>query len=96
MKLNDVKLNIGDKITITTPYGELFISIPYDDYGWNEELIRLSSDSQICVIPQASNSLELKLVGGHYVLNSVKLGGEIKNVKIVNKSKWKIYWVKYL
>ena len=75
MKLNDVKLNIGDKITITTPYGELFISIPYDDYGWNQELIRLSSDNQICVIPQASNSLELKLVGGHYVLNSVKLEG---------------------
>ena len=75
MKLDNINLNIGDKVTITTPYGELFLSIPYDDYNWNEELIRLSSDKQICIIPKASNSVELKLVGGHCVLNSVKLEG---------------------
>ncbi len=75
MKLNDINLNIGDKVTITTPYGELFLSIPYDDYNWNEELIRLSSDNKLCIIPKANNSVELKLVGGHYVLNSVKLEG---------------------
>lgn len=75
MKINDINLNIGDKVTITTPYGELFLSIPYDDYNWNEELIRLSSDNKICIIPQASNSVGLKLVGGHCVLNNVKLEG---------------------
>ncbi len=75
MKLNDINLNIGDKISIITPYGDLFISIPYDDYNWNEELIRLSSDNKLCIIPKANNSVELKLVGGHYVLNSVKLEG---------------------
>ena len=75
MKLNDINLNIGDKIIIQTPYGELHISIPYDDYNWNEEFIRLSSDKQICIIPQASNSLELKLISGNYVLNSIKLEG---------------------
>ena len=74
MKQN-ITLQIGDKLVINTPYGELFISIPYDDYGWNEELIRLSSDNKLCVIPQASNSVELKLVGGHYVLNNIKLKG---------------------
>ena len=75
MRLNDINLRIGDKVTITTPYGELFLSIPYDDYNWNEELIRLSSDKQICIIPKASNSVELKLVGEHCILNSVKLEG---------------------
>ena len=75
MKLNEINLRIDDKVTITTPYGELFLSIPYDDYNWYEELIRLSSDNKICIIPQASNSIELKLVGGHCVLNSVKLEG---------------------
>ena len=75
MKLDDINLNIGDKVTITTPYGELFLSIPYDDYNWNEELIRLSSDNKICIIPKASNSVELKLVSEHCVLNSVKLEG---------------------
>ena len=59
MKLDNINLNIGDKVTIATPYGELFLSIPYDDYNWNEELIRLSSDKQICIIPQASNSVEV-------------------------------------
>ena len=54
--------------------GELFLSIPYDDYNWNEELIRLSSDKQIYIIPKASNSVELKLVSEHCVLNS-KLEG---------------------
>ena len=48
------------------------------DQNHNKEIaetIRLSSDKQICIIPQASNSVELKLVGGHCVLNSVKLEG---------------------
>ena len=48
------------------------------DHNHNKEIaetIRLSSDKQICIIPKASNSVELKLVSEHCVLNSVKLEG---------------------
>lgn len=34
MNRHEINLGIGDKIIITTPYGEMFISIPHDDYGW--------------------------------------------------------------
>ena len=71
----EVSLSVGDKITINTPYGEMFISIPFDDYNWNEQYIRLSAEKKIAIIPCVSNSLELKLIGGNEVLNCIKLEG---------------------
>ena len=75
----EITLHIGDKVVISTPYGELFISIPHADYGWNEELIRFSSEKKMCIIPQASNSVELKMLDGYEILRSVDIRDERKS-----------------
>jgi hypothetical protein len=71
----EIKLQIGDKVVIETPYGELFITIPYDDYNWNQKIIKFSSDKTLSITPQASNSLDLVLVNSNEVLNVIKLEG---------------------
>ena len=71
----EIKLQIGDKVAIETPYGELFITIPCDDYNWNQQIIKFSSDKMFSITPQATNSLNLVLVNSNEVLNVIKLEG---------------------